>query len=337
MRIFLYLASIIFFSSNIFIKAQSSIRYEDKIRIAEAFRIAELFGSKIWKNWETAPFAILLIYDDNEFLINHPSPTDDFKLIGFDSLLNSDIYYRQKTFSTNLLATFPAVNGLSTIVVGTPENTGKSSVNWIITILHEHFHQLQYSQPDYQSGVDKLDLKGGDETGMWMLNYPFPYEDEEVNKQYKKLTEALLKVVIPFPPDNRLFNRDLNSYLEERKIFKDLLNEKDYKYFSFQLWQEGIARYTEYKIADMISHYEPSEELTALKDYKPFFEIADALRENIFNQLKEWSASGGLKDNGRLCFYSYGAAEGLLLDRVNKSWKEQYLEKKFFLEEYYPD
>ncbi|MDO8548558.1 MAG: hypothetical protein Q7S39_00200 [Ignavibacteria bacterium] len=333
MRFFLYLASIIFFSSNIFIKAQSSIRYEDKIRIAEAYRIAELYCNKIWKDWDKAPFALLLIYDDNEFLINHPSPTEDFELIGFDSLLKSNVYYRERVFNTNLLATFPAVNGLTTIVAGTPENTEKSSVVWIITILHEHFHQYQYSQPDYYSSVNELDLSGGDETGMWMLNYPFPYDDEEVNKQHKKLTEALLKVVIPFPPDSRLFHRDLTDFLEERKNFKNLLNEKDYKYFSFQLWQEGIARYTEYKIADMISNYEPSEELIALKDYKPFYEAADGIRENIFNQIKEWS----LKDNQRLCFYSFGAAEGLLLDRVNKNWKEQYFERKFFLEEYYPD
>ncbi|OGU72946.1 MAG: hypothetical protein A2V93_05460 [Ignavibacteria bacterium RBG_16_34_14] len=333
MKLFLYLVFILVSSINIFIKAQPSIRYEDKIRIGEAYRIAELYGNKIWGNWHKAPFAMLLVYGDNEFLINHPFPSDDFKLIGFDSLLNTKVYYRKRVFNANLLATFPAVNGLSTIVVGTPENTGKSSVEWIITILHEHFHQLQYSQPDYYSSVNTLDLAGEDSSGMWMLNYPFPYEDEKVNNQYKKLTETLLKVVIPFPPDSRLFSRDLISYLNERNIFKNLLNEKDYKYFSFQLWQEGIARYTEYKIADMISHYDPSEELTALIDYKPFYEVADELRENIFNQLKEYQ----LKDNKRICFYSYGAAEGLLLDRVNKNWKEQYHKEKFFLEKYYPD
>jgi hypothetical protein len=150
---------------------------------------------------------------------------------------------------------------------------------------------------------------------------------------YKKLTQALLKLLIPFPNDNRLFNRNLSSYIEERKNFKDLLNEEDYKYFSFQVWQEGIARYTEYKIADMLSSYEPSEKLITLNDFKPFYKIAEELRENIFHQLKEWS----LKYNKRLCFYSYGAAEGLLLDRVNKSWANEYLNKKFFLEKYYPD
>jgi len=325
----------IFFLLLFLIKSDTipDIRLEDKIRIAEAFRIAEHYGNKLWKDWDKAPFALLLIYDENEFLINHPNPSNDFKSVGFDSLLKSNIYYRHKTFNTNLLATFPAVNGLSTIVMGIPENTGKSSSDWIITILHEHFHQLQYSQADYYSGVNELNLSGGDESGMWMLNYPFPYEDEKINRQYKILTGALLKLLIPFPPDSRLFNRDLSTYLEERKIFKELLDEKDYKYFSFQLWQEGIARYTEYKLADMISHFEPSAELKDFKDYKSFYEVADELRENIFNQLKAFS----LKDNGRICFYSFGAGEGILLDRINKNWKEKYLVEQFFLEEYYPE
>lgn len=314
-----------------FANEKPELRFEDRIRIAEAFKISEKYGDKVWVNWNEAPFTVLLVTAEHEFLINHPSPSDDFELIGFDSLLRSNVHYRDRVFNTNLLATFPAVNGLATIVVGTPENTNNSSSEWILTILHEHFHQLQMSQPEYYNCVNELDLSGGDNTGMWMLNYSFPYDDEEVNKQYKYLTEALLKVIIPFPPDSRLFNRDLNSYLEERAKFKNMLSEKDYKYFSFQLWQEGIARYTQYKIADVISHYEPSEDLISLEDYQPFYKIADELRENIFLELNEFS----LKENGRLCFYSFGAAEGLLLDRVNKKWKEKYFEEKFFIENYY--
>jgi hypothetical protein len=319
----------LFISSNT--NGTPELRFEDRIRIAEAFKIAENYGNKIWENWNEAPFTVLLVTEDYEFLINHPLPSNDFELISFDSLLKSNVYYRNRVFNTNLLATFPAVNRIATIVIGTPENTGKSTSEWIVTVLHEHFHQLQMSRPDYYSSVDKLDLSGGDNTGMWMLNYPFPYDDDNVNNQYKVLTDALTKLLIPFPPDNRLFNRDLNSYLEERKKFKNLLSEKDYKYFSFQLWQEGIARYTEYKIADILSQYVPSEELIMLDDYKPFYEVADNLREGIFNQLKELT----LKENGRICFYPFGAAEALLLDRVNEDWKKKYFEEKFFLENYY--
>ena len=158
-----------------------SVPEVDRIRIAEAFEIGQTLGNRIWKDWNKAPFAVLLVTPENEFLIRHPKPSQDFTLIGYDSLLRSEVYFRKRTFSPNLLATFPAVGGVSTIVIGQAENTEKkNSSDWVITMLHEHFHQLQNSQPNYYADVDALNLSGGDQTGMWMLNYAFPYSSTEV-------------------------------------------------------------------------------------------------------------------------------------------------------------
>lgn len=158
------------------------IRKVDKVRIAEAEKIADRYGDEVWKDWSRVPFTLLLVTDKYEFLINHPNPSDDFKKMGYDSLLKSEVYFRDKTFNEHFLATFPAVNGVNTIVVGIPENTGRSGIAWIFTILHEHFHQFQYSNPDYYPAVDSLGLSGGDNTGMWMLNYNFPYDNKEVDE-----------------------------------------------------------------------------------------------------------------------------------------------------------
>ena len=38
----------------------------------------------------------------------------------------------------------------------------------------------------------------------------------------------------------------------------------------------------------------------------------------------------------RSVFYVLGAAEGLLLDRMNPEWRGDYFEKKFYLEKNYP-
>lgn len=169
---------------------------EDRVRIAEAFNISVTHGNSIWQGLDTIPFVVLLVTNDSEFLIRHPSPTEDFKLLRYDSLLKSDVYVRDRQFSNNLLATFPAVNGISTIVVGQPENTSRSSTAWVLTLIHEHFHQLQSTKPDYYTSVEGLDLAGDDKTGMWMLNYPFPYEDKEISEQYKSLTETARKTLL---------------------------------------------------------------------------------------------------------------------------------------------
>lgn len=55
---------------------------------------------------------------------------------------------RKRQFRPEFLATFPAVGVVPTIVVGRGENTAaRTSTRWALTLLHEHFRQLQYSQP----------------------------------------------------------------------------------------------------------------------------------------------------------------------------------------------
>lgn len=145
----------------------------------------------MWKGWSETPFAILLLTPDKDYLIGHPYPTDDFTNEGFDSRLRQEVYSRPRTESwgLNLLATFPAVGGLSTVVVGQPKATGKSSTQWVLTLLHEHFHQYQTGWESYYERVDALDLSGGDESGMWMLNYPFPYADKTVELSILRLRD----------------------------------------------------------------------------------------------------------------------------------------------------
>ena len=248
---------------------------QDRTRIAEAFKIGEHIGDRIWSGWSDAPFAVLLITSEREFLIRHPEPSDDFEMINYDSLLQSNVYVRKRVFSTNLLATFPAVGGIPTIVIGQMENTSvKNSTAWVLTLLHEHFHQLQYSQNSYYADVDALDLSGGDQTGMWMLNYAFPYTQTEVIQKSNELGKSLLTALSA--KSDSIFVIELGAYRSERHKLKSLLEPKDYKYFSFQLWQEGVARYTEYSTAAFLArNYKPTESFEALADYKTFIAVAE--------------------------------------------------------------
>lgn len=306
-----------------------SMRKEDRIRIAEVFRIADKYCKNLWTGWGKTPFPVLLVYDDYEFLVNLPDPGKDFNFVGYDSLLKSDVFYRKRVFDVHLLATFPAINGISTVVVGTPENTGKNSALWIVTLLHEHFHQFQYEQPDYYQSVNSLDLSGNDKTGMWMLNYPFPYENRIVDSVYTLMTKKLVSIF----DDNKFTNENLNEYLTLRDNFVNLLNGKDSKYFSFQLWQEGIARYTEIQIARLLSEnkdeYIPQmKTLSDFKDYNSIYNQSYSNSRNLLNGLK-------LNESKRNCFYPLGAFEGLLLDKFSKPWKLEYFKKKFYLEKYF--
>ena len=215
--------------------------------------------------------------------------------------------------------------------MGTPENTGKSTIDWIITILHEHFHQYQYSQPDYYNNVNKLNLSGGDSTGMWMLNYPFPYEDKKINAAYDSCKKALAQIFKS--KDDWQFKDLYKAFKNKRAHLKESLQENDYKYFSFQLWQEGIACYTEIKLMQLLlaNNYVFSKEVQNIKDYKPLKDHYKDYYTNALNLIDDLS----LRDSKRICFYAFGAFEGLLLDKVNPSWKKNYFKKKFFIGKYY--
>lgn len=306
------------------------LRTEDKIRIAEAVRIFNEYGNSVWKEWNNAPFALLLITNENEYLMYHSNPSDDFTDTGFDSITGSNIYIRPRQFSNNFLATFPAITGVSTIVIGLPENTSRQGLDWILTLLHEHFHQFQTTQSDYYSAVESLDLAGDDMSGMWMLNYKFPYDNKLISEQYKILTLSAKKTYLSINDTD--FEINLKNYLSERDKFKLLLDIKDYDYFSFQIWQEGIARYTETEIAEFLKdNYKPSNEYLQLNDFISF----DSFYVKIINKLLDKADKQELNENQRNCFYTLGALEGMILDKINPGWKDLYFKDKFYIEKFY--
>ena len=291
-----------------------SIPENDRIRIAEVFRLSNELNGKIWKDWKEDPFSILLVTPEYEFLIKHANPTDDFKNLGRDDLLNTDIFYRQRTQSTNFLATFPLIAPEPTIVIGQAENTtSKTSTRWLITLLHEHFHQLQMSQPHYYDEVNALDLAGGDQTGMWMLNYPFPYDSPDVAGRIEKLAALLHAALLGGKSD---------LYFKQRAELQKVLVEKDYRYLAFQFWQEGIARYTEYRIAKWAAEeYEPQTAFRNLPDFVSFRDVASEIFEqNILKRLK----NADLSRDRRELFYPLGAGEALLQDHLNPQWRDHY-------------
>ena len=98
------------------------------------------------------------------------------------------------------------------------------------------------------------------------------------------------------------------------------LSANDHKYFSFQLWQEGIARYTQVKAAEAAAEYRPTTDYAALADYESFAAYGQRARTETLTELRT-ADIGKMK---RVFVYSFGGAEGLLLDRWNPGWKNEY-------------
>ena len=295
----------------------------DRARLAEAFRLADAVGDSLWAGWSEVPFAVLLVAGEHEFLVRHPRPDTSFALVdAYDGLLRSPVYARPRRFEPDLLAAFPAVGGLSTVVVGTAEQTGQSSTAWVLTLLHEHVHQLQTSQPGYDGAVDALDLADGDTTGMWMLDYPFPYASEEVGERFMAYRRALLAALAD-PTEAALLD-----VRKTRAALYEALPARDGRYLAFQVWQEGVARYVEVRAAEAPG--EPLPAFRALPDAEPYAVAAADLREQVVNQVRGLDLAG----SRRSIVYPVGAAEALLLDATRPGWRARYLAEPFDLGRY---
>src|SRR2546422_11370025 len=123
MRRILSLSLFAFLSQNASAQQQPQPSTTDRIRLAEAFRLGDAVGGQIWPEWSKAPFAVLLVTPEHEFLVRHPNPSGDFISLGYDSVLKSKVWVRKRVFQKDFLATLSAVSGISTIVVGEAENT----------------------------------------------------------------------------------------------------------------------------------------------------------------------------------------------------------------------
>lgn len=298
----------------------------DRVRLAEAFRLADAVGDSVWAGWGTAPFGVLLVTSEHEYLIRQADRPADFASLGYDSLLHSEVFVRARVFPASFQATFPVFSSAPTIVIGDAKSTGLGSTAWVLTVLHEHFHQLQYSRAGYQAAVSALGLAHGDSTGMWMLNFPFPYDSARVQARFAEFTQALARGMSAGAAHAR-------NVVHAREQLRAAVTAEQYRYLAFQLWQEGVARYTEFAVARQAkAGYEPGAAFRALPDFTSYSAETARLGVQIYHGVNE----AKLGEQRRVIVYATGAAYALLLDQVAPAWRAKYFDSMFTLDPLLP-
>lgn len=273
--------------------------------LASAQAHARTAGELLWPGYGSAPFGMLLIDADSEWLYCQSAPAG-FVVGTQDPATGCTVASRARTrLPDSLLAAMPIFGTPSTIVVGTPAATGRRPAAWLRTLLHEHFHQWQAALPDYYKRVDALDLKKGDETGMWMLNFPVPYDDDRAGAAHAQASRLLLAALEARGRPN--FRTAVRRYRSARLAFAEALGPESWRYVEFQLWQEGVARWTEIELGR--SHPDPNIRASAVELER---EVRSAL------------ASPSLSSQKRLFAYPYGAGEAMVLERCSQGWRERY-------------
>jgi len=276
--------------------------------VAAVQRIARGPGEALWPGFGGAPFGTLLLERDREVLLCHPTSPPGFAPAGRDPATGCARLERPRSrLPAGLLAAMPLFGPPSTIVVGTPEAAGVSLARWRSSVLHEHFHQWQSALPAYYARVAALDLAGGDETGMWMLNFAFPYTDARTVAAHAAVSRALAEALEA--RGGRAFRRRLSRYVAARRAFAAAAGARNWRYLEFQLWQEGVARWTEIALGRAAGDPAAAAE-------------ADARERETLAELR----SPDLAGQKRLAVYAMGAGEAMLLAECGNGWRARYPE-----------
>lgn len=277
--------------------------------LAQVRNFAAAEGERVWPGYGSAPFGFLLVSKKHESLLCRDEVPAGFTPSPFEPATGCRQFTRPRSnLPDNLLAAFPLFGPPAVIVMGTPESTGRSEASWIRTILHEHFHQWQNALPEYYDRTRALDLAGGDETGMWMLNYPFPYDDPGVVAAFDDASQRLAEAVAA--RGALRFGAAFDAYLAARQALAARAGERNWRYIELQLWQEGVARWTEIRLGK----WYPRQDVR---------DSAIRLEQATLNELR----APKLSEKKREVAYAFGAAETMLLQACWPQWRDAYPEQ----------
>src|SRR2546427_11329626 len=117
---------------------------------------------------------------------------------------------------------------------------------------------------------------------MLMLNYPFPYDSAPVATRFGALARVLARAVTGLDGNQRVPAATLTACAEARAALQAALSADDYRYLSFQLWQERVAPYLGYRAAAVAARgYPPSPGFRAPPDYPDYRAAAERLRRSL--------------------------------------------------------
>jgi hypothetical protein len=166
---------------------------------------------------------------------------------------------------------------------------------------------------------------------MWMLNYAFPYDSARVRTRFAALTQRLDTALASIADSDRATR--WAAVRGARGELHDALTPDDDRYLAFQMWQEGVARYTELAVARFAgARYTPTVAFAALPDFVPFATVAERIESSVRAGLR----GSSLERGNRVAFYPAGAAYALMLDRVAPTWRSHYFDRAMSLDAQLP-
>lgn len=307
------------------IQAGEGLSNDEIVNFQTAFAILEFSGNHIWPNWHGVPRQTRYLSNGYEYIICAEGQHQGFKDLGINESLGCRVIVRKSDQKAEKLKTITFDHEIPTVQIAAPSRRNKLWMPWVIAWLHEHTHQWQMSLPHYDVNLAALGLTPIDNPSdvSWMTNYPFPYDDPQINDLFEQQKTALFKLFDSLKKGAAPLQvrKNVKKYLKTKTAFQKQAGDYNYRYASFQAWQEGVARYTEYKTLEKAIYMALKQPGTfPVKTIKSLAKYA----EYKIKAIKEDVANSSLSKNQREAFYAIGAMEALILDKLSPNWRQTY-------------
>jgi hypothetical protein len=318
----------------------------DPLLIAEAHEAWGLIASPnnpIWPGWDASSTPLLFyLPGEQDVLVNHPHPPAGFlpydgpvRFPGWRVLLKNGptlIQWDGQNTSKDVEGTRTLVvadtlsnmrNRMSALIeearpVGEKvqglhySNLATDPYGQIATVVHEAFHVFQDKQaPD----------KGANE--MLLLYYPVLSVQNNVGfaQEGSALAEALRAT------DAAAFRRAAVRWLALRKDRRVSLPAKAVEYEDGIEFSEGLAKYTEYRLFQVLEGRSPGPAMTWAQGFVGYADLAPQREELIEKMVKNMSGAANINNDPygtaplRMRLYYSGMAAAVMLDRLSPGWK----------------
>ncbi len=332
MKLFLSIAlSLIALQSSAFAgDAQPvTLSERDTALLGEAYHLVNTLGETLWPGWSAIELPVVYVSGDSEFAVGFSKKIEGFRTLPAIERLPGKLQVRKRTFSPQMAASF-YVEGVPAVIIGTPEALETGPTDWVLTAAHEMFHVLQYRRGSGDK-VAALEI-GPRNDPSWQLDFPYPYDDSDVMRLMHLEGYTLFLAVTADESDAKY---NTGAALEAAEVLRSFLRERTgddraFDYARFQEWNEGVARYTEHRLAELAAtgDYRPTAAFAALEDAESFGELWESEKSQAF-----LVKHAGRAARSRTVFYHVGLGKELALDRVLPGWKETYFAPDVWLDD----
>lgn len=320
----------------------------DPLLIAEAAEVWKLIASPenpIWPGWDASATPLLFyLPGKQDVLVNHPRPPEGFvpyegpiefpggrifvkdgaTLIEWDGQNTSkDVAGVRTLVVADTLSNLRSrISGLMQGARATAETS--ESLNYadlatdpyhqLALVAHEAFHVFQQT---------KAPGKGANE--MLLLNYPVLSVENNVGfaQEGAALAEALRAA------DDTAFRRAVVRWLALRQDRRARLPEEAVEYEDGAENSEGLAKYTEYRLFQVLEGRRPGAAMSWAQGFGGYLGLAPQ-RERLLESMVEHMSGTVVVNNDpygtaplRMRLYYSGMAIGVMLDRLAPAWKSR--------------